>query len=332
MLQTVRDGIVSVTERIGAVSPDMVATLSQAFVDLPQEHSDAIKTALNAHWEDAKSDLSQLVHEAVVAGINSAHGGFDILSTQENPHIEDQNHYEQHDAAQDDFTNLQASSIIRSENSVVARKPCQRSISGHAHHVAAQVSGNERFSVASRVTLCLLSISTAALYQNPSTRKALASCLSTYHGDPVSLTLLLLAVLTFTNCFVSLPLQVSLLTDNSIFLDTALGEPLKISRHYWESFDIFHGFLTTHFATRPGQGHVKARNYRILLGGPTGQVLDFAKWNMVVSARMKLVMALLLEDSSNNCPKCLSPLDQCGDNLSHWCAPWTLIYTQFTKR
>jgi hypothetical protein len=321
MVQTVRDGIASVTARIGAVSPYMVASLSQALVSLPQEHSDAVKTALNAHWEDVKFDLSQVVYEAVVAGItNSAQEGFGVSSTRRNPHV-DQKHYEQHAAAQDGFTNLQASSMIGSENSVVARKPCQRSINRHAHHVAAQISRDERSSVASRVTLCLLSISTAALYQNPSTRKALASCLSTYHGDPVSLTLLLLAVLAFTNCFVSLPLQVSLLTDNSIFLDTALGEPLKIPRHYWESFDIFHGFLKTHFATRPGQGHVKARKYRILLGGPTGQVLDFAKWNMVVSARMKLVMALLLEDSSNDCPKCLTALARRGNSLSYWYAP-----------
>jgi hypothetical protein len=322
IVQTMQNGIASVTERIDAVSPDMVASLSQAFTSLPQEQSEAIKAALSAHWEGAKLDLSQLVRKAVTAGVaNSTTEGLYISSTRRNPDVNDHMHYEQCDAAQDHFTNLRVPSTIGSGKSTVARKPCQRSISRHPHVVAAHVFRDGSSSVASRVMMCLLSISTATLYQNPSTRKALASCISMYHRDPISLTLLLLAVLAFTNCFVSLPQQVSLLTDNSIFLDTALGEPLKIPRHYWESFEIFHGFLTTHFATRPGQVHVKARKYRILLGGSTGQILDVGKWDTVVSARMKLVMALLMEDSSKDCPKCLTALVRREDSLSYWYAP-----------
>jgi hypothetical protein len=166
--------------------------------------------------------------------------------------------------------------------------------------------------------LSLVGLSITALYHNPAAWRVVASSLHTYHRDPLSLTLLLLMAWTFANCCSSLPAQLSLLTDESIYVDTALGEPLKVPRCYWESFDIFHGFLVTHFKTRPGNTYVNARRYRILLGGATGQVLEIAKWPKVVSARMKLVMALLLFDLSDTCPKCGCTLLPHEDSLSYW--------------
>jgi hypothetical protein len=311
-----------VTERVDAVGPEVLAKLSQAITSLPDEHSDDLKLALRNHWESTKLDLSQLINQAVLAGIaNSANTEVDTTTGQMNRCIDGQPEARQPQSAPYERSVRRAPPLSGRETSVVERRNSRRSsppISRQTQHIAAQLSQHLASSVASKLYLFLLSMSTVAIYQNPTTRKALAACFPAYHRDPVSSTLLLLTVLAFANCFVSVPLPVSLLTENSIFLDTALGEPLKVPRHYWESFDIFHGFLATHFATRPGQMYVKARRYRILLGGATGQVLDIAKWHMLVSPRMKLVMALLIEGSSNTCPKCFSPLAPRRDSLSYW--------------
>jgi hypothetical protein len=319
-VQTVRDGIASVTEKVDAIGPDVLAKLSRAITSLPDEHSNALKFALRSHWESTKLDLSQLINQAVLAGI-SANTEVNTTTVQMNRHNDGQLQTRQPQSTPYERSVRPAPPLSRIETSVIEQRNSRRStppISRQTQHIAAQLSQHLKSSVASKLYLFLLSMSTVAIYQNPTTRKALAACFPAYHRDPVSSTLLLLTVLAFANCFVSVPLPVSLLTENSIFLDTALGEPLKVPRHYWESFDIFHGFLATHFATRPGQMYVKARRYRILLGGATGQVLDIAKWHMLVSPRMKLVMALLIEGSSNTCPKCFSPLAPRRDSLSYW--------------
>ncbi|KAL1610465.1 hypothetical protein SLS60_002133 [Paraconiothyrium brasiliense] len=329
-VQTVCDGIAQVTERIDAIAPDMIDRLSQAIMSLPQEHSDTVKAALRSHWECTKLDLSRLINQAVQAGIaHSANTEADVSTARIKGKNDGQIKAREPQPASNDRSIRQAPVVIKRETSVAQQthdRSSTPSISRQTQDVAAQIFQQHTTSVTSKLLLFLLSMSTAALYQSPTTRKALASCLPAYHRDPVSSTLLLLTVLAFANCFIPVPLHVSLLSDNSIFLDTALGEPLKVPRHYWESFDIFHGFLTTHFATRPGQVLVKARRYRILMGGATGQVLDVAKWRVVVSARMKLVMALLIEDSSSDagCNNFYQSLDTGrdqgaidGDDLDH---------------
>lgn len=293
----------------------MVAQLSQVLMALPQEQSINVKNVLKEHWETAKVDVSQVIDQAVRSGItNSLPTKIDQARSQTAIPNDIHDHHGWPEVAH------QGCLVRRKRSAMESQGRTQRLIQPHdtESQNGAVIYQDHLSPLAPRLLLCLLSISSAVLYQNPATRRALASCLPTYHRDPVSLTLLLLTILAFTNCFVSLPLQISLLTDSCIFLDTALGESIKVPRHYWESFDIFHGFLATHFATRPGKALVKARRYRILLGGATGQVLETAKWQKVISARMKLVMALLVDGQKDDCPKCLTPLNRCEESLNYW--------------
>lgn len=155
-----------------------------------------------------------------------------------------------------------------------------------------------------RVLPSAIAASSAILYQNPTARKLIASSVKAYHRDPVSLTLLLLVIGSFISCFFNIPSHISLLSGDCISLETALGETLKVPSCHWASFEIFHGFLATHFATRPGMAYVTARQYRILRGGGTGQILDIDTWQKVISVRMKLVMALVLDRDNELCPRC----------------------------
>ncbi|KAI1629603.1 hypothetical protein EDD37DRAFT_617446 [Exophiala viscosa] len=305
-VQTMRQSTTSVTDKIDALGPDMMSRLSQVISPFPPQHSDIIKGAIASHLEDVKLDLSQIKQALLPSS-----GRDSIMETDTSQFPTD---------AQSASGYEEATQNMGSEAYATKQRPCQhlrspsRSRDQHALPRRLESSASTN---ASRLMLCLFSVSAAALYQNPATRKALVCCLHAYHHDPMSLTLLLLTIMSFANCFISLPYQVSLLTDESILLTTALGEPLKVPRHYWESFDIFHAFLRTHFETRPGKTYVRARRYRILLGGNTGQVLEIAKWQQVVSARMKLVMAMLLESMDDDCPKCQHPLERRSASLSY---------------
>ena len=126
---------------------------------------------------------------------------------------------------------------------------------------------------------------------------------------PTSPILVLLACVmaALTTGAVLLLRQLSLLGDDSIMLETALGEHLKIGRHIWQASSRLHAFLDDHFKDRPGTNLVTERNYRILIGGIGGIVVDESKWAVILKARARITMAMLIH-GYNLCPRCRGPV------------------------
>lgn len=112
-----------------------------------------------------------------------------------------------------------------------------------------------------------------------------------------------------------LPRQISLESDDSVMLETALGEQLKVASCYWRATPLLHGFLEHHFRDRPGSQLVRGRRYRILVGGLGGIVVEESKWQ-VVTKHMKLTMAMVLE-TENVCPRCDSELAERTSTALH---------------
>lgn len=155
--------------------------------------------------------------------------------------------------------------------------------------------------------LVLFVMSLTTVYQTASLRRVVIAQLHAAQQDPLLAALLSSIVVALLRRVVQLPRLITSLDDNSISLQTALGEDLVIPRVYWESREVLHGFLASHFHDRPGRLWVVQKSYRILLGGSTGVVIDDSKWSKVITRKMKLTMAMLL-DRQHTCPKCNSEL------------------------
>ena len=109
------------------------------------------------------------------------------------------------------------------------------------------------------------------VYQSPKPHKAFAAVLESSRRDPFLLLLLFLATVKTAQCLFQISSQISGLSDDTVMLETALGDILHLPSHYWQAHELFHGFLNHHFRDRPGSLSVAQRSYRIHLGGSDGR-------------------------------------------------------------
>ena len=163
----------------------------------------------------------------------------------------------------------------------------------------------------------ILAIIVTATYQVPIVRKLIVSQLKAAQEDPVIATLLCGIIFNVARAMSRVPRLIVGMSDDSLSLQTALGEELKVPSLYWASFPTFHGFLESHFQNRPGNALVSIKRYRILLGGTGGVVIDDWKWSTVISKHMKLTMAMLLNES-RYCPRCREELNFRSTTEKFW--------------
>ena len=170
----------------------------------------------------------------------------------------------------------------------------------------------------SNVVCAAFALSVTVTYQHPRSHRAIIALLQASRNDPFLAALVACVLAAFARCLPQVPRQVLLLADDSISLETALGESLRVPSCYWRVHKIFHGYLEAHFSDRPGHDLVPSKSYRILIGGVEGQVIDVNKWEKVLSKKMSLTMAVLLDAHTSTCPKCRERLPQPKDGVSYW--------------
>lgn len=151
-----------------------------------------------------------------------------------------------------------------------------------------------------------------AVYQDPHVTRVTRSLLVRPGQGSASMTLLLFAATLAGHLFTQLPIQISLLTDNSLSLEDAFGEKIRVPFLCWQRYENFHAYLEDRFKDRPGHDLVIEKSYRLLMGGINGQVLDTTKWPQVVNGQrqLKLTMAMVVNLESHECMKCYRRLER----------------------
>lgn len=151
--------------------------------------------------------------------------------------------------------------------------------------------------------LLLFLLSLTTVYQTTFLQRMTIAQLQAARQDPLLAALLSSVIVALLRRFVAIPWLITGISDDSVSLQTALGEDLVVPSIYWQSREILHGFLESHFRERPGRLWVMQKCYRILLGGTAGIIIDDSRWSRVITGRMKLTMAIVL-DRRYTCPTC----------------------------
>jgi hypothetical protein len=158
----------------------------------------------------------------------------------------------------------------------------------------------------------------ATIYRRGDSAKAACTTLARDGPNHTGLmTLLVCCITALTTSIVILPQRLSLLNDESVLLETALGEQIRIASCVWRAgtSSNFHRFLLDYFKDRVGADLVRVRRYNILVGGVDGLTIEESKWLEVVSACKKLTMAMILDfEQIDTCLRCGSELWQRRDN------------------
>lgn len=163
----------------------------------------------------------------------------------------------------------------------------------------------------------IFAVTIAATYQALQRGKSLNTLKISTAEDVLHACLLGYVVLTLFGSAKRVPRLITGMSDDSISLQTALGEELRIPSLQWREYPVLHGFLESYFRDRPGIEWVKRKSYRIMLGGTTGLVIDEQRWTTVISKHMKLTMAMLLDEDSR-CPRCQQSLEVSLSDGKFW--------------
>ncbi|KAK4949679.1 hypothetical protein LTR10_011520 [Elasticomyces elasticus] len=158
---------------------------------------------------------------------------------------------------------------------------------------------------------CVLGVIIIAMvYQDPYMKRLVHAFFAQPYQGPVSMTLLLFVTALAGHFLPQLPAQIPLLAGNSLSIEDAFGDRVRIPLMYWEHYETFHAFLEIGFRDRPGHDLVAEKSYRLLIGGMRGQVLDTAKWPHIINSHkpIKLTMAMVLNmgDEYHRCTNCKS--------------------------
>lgn len=151
----------------------------------------------------------------------------------------------------------------------------------------------------------------ATICETPMGKRTVSYLAVLYQRDFMVFAALIMMATTMVKCCASIPAQVSLLSDQSLELQTALGEELRIPPYYWESYEIFHGFMSMQFKHKPGAEHVKFGMYDIMCF-ENGQILAPRGWKAslsnLVRRGIKVHMSLVIQGYIKSCPHCDEPL------------------------
>ncbi|KAI1630117.1 heterokaryon incompatibility protein-domain-containing protein [Exophiala viscosa] len=168
-----------------------------------------------------------------------------------------------------------------SQPDLAQRSPVRTSISNH--HVWNALS---------------LIVGAKAVYQDPYVTKVIHALFDRPSQVSIPLSLMLFASALAGHL---LPrLQLSSMTDDSLCLEDALGETIRVPQVICQYYETFHDYLVARFKDHLGLELVIEKNYRLIIGGMEGPVLDTTKWSQVIKVhpRIKLTMAMVL---SNHC-------------------------------
>lgn len=119
--------------------------------------------------------------------------------------------------------------------------------------------------------------------------------------NPTVLGLLGCLLLALANALLQVQLQITLMADDSIVLETALGERLRVSSLYWTQSEILHGYLLAHFRYTHGYRYVKAERYDLIT--PSGRQADLSPrlWTSTTGTSKTVVMRIALQKPGMRC-------------------------------
>ena len=181
----------------------------------------------------------------------------------------------------------------------------------------------------------MLLLVSCTIYRHPSARRVFEQLTAEVSGDLVSMTILLLAALSIQQCMIRLPQCLSLLGNDSIYFEDALGSARRVSFDTCQHFDIFQAFIRCHFQGKPGLRHVLHDQYHLLAGTSRGLVIDLEKWRQIVRPRSSVTMAIMMDSEDHECEKCKrrfgpSSRTKCGLEHVHWY--YSRLFTPFHPR
>ena len=167
------------------------------------------------------------------------------------------------------------------------------------------------------VAKLLLAVAVATVCQATQRRTASSLAAPASSDEILHACLVACAILALLSSISHVPRLIDGLGDHKITMQTGLGEELKIPELYWKSHHTLHGYLQYYFENRPGRDWVVRKNYRFLIGGIGGMVIEETKWSAVLSRHTQLTMAFLLLEPKR-CHKCRGVLRVKENNEKFW--------------
>lgn len=115
----------------------------------------------------------------------------------------------------------------------------------------------------------------------------------------------------------TIPQRLSLLTDDSMVFEDALGTTIKLPYSTYGHIRLFQAFLEVHFEGKPGLQKVIDGEYQLLdRGNSQFRVIPEEHWNSSISKKMRVVMNMLFA-MNDICVGCSKQLDVQGSGI-YW--------------